>query len=174
MTKRILPTPEQLRELLTYNPDTGIFHWKKVEFKDKRWNTKYSGKQAFVADCGSGYRRSRVEKCDVRAHRVAWAMHYGKWPDGEIDHINGIRHDNRIINLRESTRFTNGSNVPMHKDCASGMKGAYWHSQRNRWVSSIRANGKTRYLGLFDTAEDAHAAYCEAAEKYHGEFARTK
>lgn len=172
MTKKILPTPEKLRELLTYDPDTGVFHWKKVSGKDKRWNTKYSEKQTFTSDCGSGYRRARIEGCDVRAHRVAWAMHYGKWPDDEIDHINGIRHDNRIINLREASRSENGRNVPAHRDSSSGLKGAHWHGQKNRWTSRIRVDGKNRYLGLFDTAEEAHEAYCEASKKCHGEFAR--
>lgn len=173
MAKRILPTPEQLRELLSYDPDTGEFFWREdVVGKSSSWMAKYSGKQTFTTDCGSGYRRAQIEKCDVRAHRVAWAMYYGKWPDDEIDHINGIRHDNRIINLREASRFTNGSNVPMHRDCSSGLKGAYWHGQRNRWTSRIRANGETRYLGLFDTAQEAHEAYCKAAKELHGEFAR--
>lgn len=181
MAARILPTPEQLRELLRYEPDTGKLFWKErplSDFKNSRlcnsWNKKYSHKEAFTADNGSGYKCSFIFKSPMKAHRVAWAIYYGKWPSGHIDHANGDKGDNRISNLRVATAFENQWNTPRKPESCSGFKGVTWSKASSRWRARISAGGKSVWLGLFDTPEAAHAAYCEAAKKYHGEFARTE
>jgi hypothetical protein len=107
------------------------------------------------------------------AHRLAWLYMTGGWPRRRIDHRNGTPSDNRWTNLREATGSQNISNAKRHKDSSSGLKGATWESWSGKWRSTIRSNGKTYHLGRFRTPEEAHAAYCEAAIRLNGEFART-
>jgi hypothetical protein len=111
-------------------------------------------------------------KVQYRAHRIIWAMHYGVWPDHQIDHINGIKTDNRISNLRKCDFFGNAQNVgKRHRKCVSSHKGVDFH--KGRWRARIRPGDGTRLeLGYFTTEEEAAAAYAEAAGKFHGEFAR--
>lgn len=186
MTKKILPTPKELRQLLRYEPETGKFFWKErpVEmFSGKsqpperihaNWSARFLGKEAFTSTNQDGYKESHVRGKCLRAHRVAWAIYYGEWPKGEIDHINGVRDDNRIANLRDSEHCENMRNGLLRADNKSGLKGVSWDSESNRWRAQIMANGKKKNLGRFDCPNAAHAAYCEAAKKYHGEFARLK
>src|SRR5690554_1648894 len=181
MTKRSLPSPEELRQRLTYESETGRLFWKErplSDFKNSRlcnsWNKQFSGKEAFTADNGKGYRCSFAFKTPMKAHRVAWAIYYGEWPRGHIDHINGVKSDNRISNLRIATISENQWNMPRKPDSHSGYKGVTWSKVRNMWRSRISVNGKSIWLGYHSTPEQAHAAYCEAAKKYHGEFARTE
>ena len=181
MAKVDFITPEILRQLLRYEPETGRLFWKErplSDFKNSRlcnsWNKKYSGKESFTADNGKGYRCSFVFKIPMKAHRVAWAVYYGEWPKGHIDHINGVKSDNAISNLRVATAAENQWNVPRKTESLSGFKGVNWSKIRSQWRARISVNGKSVWLGYFESAEDAHAAYCEAAKKYHGEFARTE
>ena len=97
----------------------------------------------------------------------------GEWPKDQIDHINGIRTDNRFTNLREATTAENTRNGLISKNNTSGFKGVCFHKDTGRWQAKIFINGKGRHLGLFDTAEAAANAYDAAAAKLHGEFART-
>lgn len=92
----------------------------------------------------------------------------------QIDHIDGNTANNAIANLREASNAQNCMNKPKPKSNTSGFKGVRYHSRDRRWYAHIRLSGKQVHLGLFDTAEEAHAAYCEAAHRLHGEFARTK
>lgn len=105
---------------------------------------------------------------------MAWAIHHGEWPDGEIDHINMKRDDNRIANLRLATSSDNRMNSGRQENNTSGMKGVYWKKARGKWMSQIQVASKQIFLGRYATKAEAHAAYCEAAKKYHGEFARTE
>lgn len=180
MAERILPTPEQLRELLRYEPDTGRLFWKerpremfKSEQSHAAWNTRYAGREAFTATGNHGYRTGSVNNKMYTAHRVIWAIVYGDWPENQIDHANAIRTDNRISNLRDATQQENNRNLRLTKANTSGFKGVSWHAGTGKWRSSIKTNnGEGVHLGLFATPESAHAAFCEAARKYHGEFAR--
>lgn len=180
MTKKILPTPEQLRELLTYDPETGKLFWKergRDKFKNNQshgaWNTKYAGREAFTAIGNHGYRTGSVNDKMYTAHRVIWAIFYGEWPENQIDHKNCLRTDNRICNLRVATQQENNRNLRKSRVNTSGYKGVSWHDHTKKWVAGINlGNGKRLHLGLFQTAEDAHKAYCEAAKLYHGDFAR--
>jgi hypothetical protein len=97
----------------------------------------------------------------------------GRWPVNEIDHINLVADDNRFCNLREATRSQNMSNMPKRSINTSGFKGAFWNKKNEKWISQIALNNKSIYLGCFDTAQEAHAAYCKAAVELQKEFART-
>jgi hypothetical protein len=96
---------------------------------------------------------------------MVWAMTYGEWPD-ELDHINGIKHDNRIANLRQATPKENAFNRGAHKNNTSGYKGVCFYKKNGKYQATV--NGI--YLGRFDTPELAHAAYCAEADRLHGEF----
>lgn len=180
MAKRILPTPEQLRQLLRYEPDTGKLFWKErplemflSEWSGKMWNARYAGEEAFTARGRDGYRRGAVLYTSMLAHRVAWAIYHGDWPENHLDHVNGDKTDNRIENLRSATNAENMRNTGLRADNKSGFKGVSWNAGCGKWQAHIRVDGKTKHLGLFDAAEAAHQAYCKAAAELHGQFART-
>jgi len=99
-------------------------------------------------------------------------MVYDKWPEFEIDHINGIRDDNKIDNLREATRAQNMKNLVTPVTNKTGFKGVSWHKAAQKWQAHIRADGINYYLGIFDNPEDAHKAYVEASQKMHGIFGK--
>lgn len=112
-----------------------------------------------------------VLRVRILAHRLAWALHFGRWPDQAIDHINGDRTDNRIANLRLATVAENTRNGKRRSTNTSGYKGVSL-TENGQWRATIVAGGRQSYLGRFSTAEDAHAAYVKAASRLHGEFAR--
>lgn len=150
----------QLRSILNYDPDTGRFTWRvktsrKVVVGKEAGNTKLSG-----------YVSIRINGQGHYAHRIAWCYVYGDWPTDEIDHINGIRNDNRIANLRHATRKQNMENR-VQATGASGYRGVVWLEANQKWRASITHNRQNIYLGLFATAEDASAAYREAAAFFH-------
>lgn len=152
---------ETLRTRLDYNPETGIFTRNPSAYKT-------GAKSKVGTVCAGGYLQIFVLDYPYRAHRLAWFYVYGLWPAEEIDHINGDPLDNRICNLREATHHQNTLNVKSWASC--GYKGV--SKKRSRWIARICYNGHQVVLGIFDFPEDAHAAYCAAAVKLHGEFAR--
>jgi hypothetical protein len=164
---------EQLREMLDYNPSTGGFRWRYRFDKDAPWNGRLAGKPAGHVCKTLGYVLLSVDGRLCRAHRLAWLYMTGEWPSEEIDHINGDGLDNRFANLRVASRSQQTMNTRAHRDSASGLKGAYWDKRTSTWLAQIKHEGKQHYLGKYQTAEEAHAAYCEAARRLHGEFART-
>lgn len=147
--------PQVLRQLLTYDPETGRMHWlpRPLEmFQDgkqsaahaaARWNTRYAGKEACSLD-GQGYARLTILKIAFKAHRVAWAMQTGKWPTALIDHINGDPGDNRWVNLREAARSENARNRRPDKGCASRFLGVSWHKHSGKWNARIIFRHKRR------------------------------
>ena len=154
-------TAARLRELLHYNPDTGLFTW--------LVSTTRRIRVGAVAGTlvTSGYVSIGVDRDLHRAHRLAWLYVYGEWPKHDIDHINGNRSDNRIANLRDVTRTVNLQNIrSAHKDKQSATPlGVY--ADKKKWAAAIRVNGERCRLGTFDTPEEAHAAYLDAKRKYH-------
>lgn len=172
-------TQDFLKSILHYNPATGVFTWRKrprEHFATARiynsWNMKHAGKIAGGLTAKSKYWGLRINSKLYLAHRLAWRYVTGVWPEHELDHINCNRTDNRMANLREATHSENVKNTPMRKTNTSGYKGVTWHKHTGKWAAQIKVNSKHIHLGIFDTPEEAHAAYCEAAKKYHGLFAK--
>jgi len=103
---------------------------------------------------------------------VAWLIHFGQWPERQVDHINGDHADNRISNLRLATGTQNQANKGLQRNNTTGFKGVGYRPDRG-FFAIIKKDRKSHYLGQFNTAEEAHAAYCAAAKRLFGEFART-
>jgi hypothetical protein len=157
-------TRERLAELLHYDLETGIFTW-----RVRRTNKARPGSRAGYMN-RLGYYSIDVDKVGYLAHRLAWLYVNKEWPEADIDHINCIRSDNRIINLRKASRSQNRCNTKFRR--SKNMKGAY-RCENGKWRSHIVKNGTRIYLGVFISELEAHAAYCAAADRLHGEFART-
>jgi hypothetical protein len=159
-------TYERLRELLDYDPETGVFRWK--IYRNGRAKVGYIA--GGFDKCG--HRRIAIDGRFYPSHRLAWLYQTGKWPVALIDHINMVPDDNRFCNLREATKSQNGWNTGKRSDNTSGFKGVTWAKNVRRWMAQIQVHGKNKHLGTFDTPEQAHAAYAAAAKEFHGEFAR--
>ena len=158
--------------ILDYDPCTGIFRWRHRTDVPKWWNTKYSGKEAGSLE-DDGYIRILINCQPHRAHRLAWLISTGEWPNGQIDHISGNRADNRIENLRSVTNSLNMQNQKKAyptKNSTSQFLGVSWFKQQSRWRADIRVNRKLIYLGLFDREEDAANAYLVAKKRLHPGF----
>lgn len=165
--------PLTLRDLLEYNPESGEMLWRnrpRDMFSSDRdhllWNAKHAGRAAFTCVNG-GYRRGLIFGRAYKAHRVAWAYVHGEWPADEVDHINGDRQDNRICNLRVVTKQENMRNQKRRYDNRSGVTGVDFREKTGSWRARIRAGGKLKALGHFDTWEAAVAAR-KAAERQFG------
>ena len=158
-------TAERLRELLRYDPTTGVFTW-----RVNRGRVAH-GDVAGSINC-DGYVRIRLDGVEYLGHRLGWLYVKGVWPVDRIDHRNCIRDDNRFSNIREATVRQNNRNTLVRSSSRSGLKGASFDRVRGRWRSQIHVAGRQRYLGIFDTAAEAHAAYCEAAIEVDPDFAR--
>ena len=163
---KISLTGNRLKELVSYCEETGIFVWKETRGK------AIKGQSAGYLDKKTGYIQIGLDKTLYLAHRLAWLYVYGHFPSGAIDHKNRIGSDNRIANLRIANDSQNGANKPIARDNKSGFKGVSWHRGGRKWQASIKVNKKSIGLGLYENPEDAHKAYCAAAEKHFGEFAR--
>jgi hypothetical protein len=146
---------QHLRESFTYYPKTGTLI-------RNRNGKSIDGLDAY------GYIQVGYCKKVYKAHRLIWAIVYGEFPKGQIDHINGIRHDNRIDNLRDVTQQQNAHNKKeIFKTNTSGYKGVCWNKRSKKWQSCISVNKKTIYLGVFEDAKLAHQAYLDAKKAYH-------
>lgn len=151
---------DDVRRYFNYNPETGLITWRVRPSRNRQIGSVAGTLHP------DGYRILRLHYKPLMAHRVAWALHHGQWPENEIDHINGIRGDNRICNLRDVVREVNTQNLRhARSDNACGMLGVGRHS--GRWRARLTVSGKLRSLGLFDTAEAAHAAYVKAKRELH-------
>ena len=155
-------TQERLKELLHYDAERGVFTWL-VNLRGR------SARVGGVAGCrdGRGYGVIRIDGVLHRAHRLVWLYVHGQWPTHEVDHINGVRDDNRLVNLREATSTQNHQNRALSDTNTSGYLGVYWHKARQKWLARIAVNRKTHFLGRFDNPEEAAAAYVEAKRRLH-------
>jgi hypothetical protein len=154
-------TAERLRELLSYDPETGLFTW-----KVRRNGFVKAGSTAGTVGTG-GYVYIRLDNRPFMAHRLAWFFSFGEWPAQHIDHINGVPSDNRLSNIRPCSRHENMQNTAKYKNNTTGLSGAYLDKKRGCFTSVITHQGKQTFLGTFASAELAHAAYIEAKARLH-------
>jgi len=165
MEKRELSlTQGRLKELLHYNPETGIFTWVKGRVKSRGGNAK-KGKVAGTAH-SAGYIQIAIDKKLYLAHRLAFLYVDGYIPENNVDHINRIRDDNRWCNLREVSQSCNLRNASIRIANTSGVTGVSWDKEKNKWRAAIRASGSNKYLGYFESFDDAVRARWEAEIKY--------
>lgn len=163
MAYKPLPSQEVLRQLLDYNPETGELRWKergpewftgpRAPREMLRWNGRYAGKPALTQCDPAGYLVGVLRRERYMAHRVIWKLVTGQDPD-QVDHINGVKHDNRIENLRNADRVQNNRNAKQRRDNTSGVTGVHFHGASKKWCVKV---GNTR-LGLFDNFADAVSA----------------
>lgn len=182
-------TTEDILRVVSYDPDSGFFTWKRRfpqagedPAKVAAWNTRYVGRRA-----GSvfkrGYRVLEIKSRKITEHRVAIKLITGHWPAQDVDHINGVRDDNRAANLRCVSRSQNLQNTTkLRRNNTSGVKGVSYIPKEKKWIVRIREfKGKTaggaylgryRYFGRFDSLEEASAVASRARSILHGEFAK--
>jgi hypothetical protein len=155
-------TAEEARRVLSYKPETGELYWR----VPSRNGVVKAGDLAGHLGV-RGYWQIRAFGKAWPAHRVCWLLQFGAWPVGEIDHINGVKTDNRLCNLRDVSKAVNQQNKHRpQSNSTSGVLGASKLSN-GKWRANIRAGGKNIYLGVFATAEDAGAAYQAAKQRLH-------
>lgn len=160
--KRQKLTQEELKKILHYDPETGIFTWK----VRKSYNTRAGDKAGSIET--QGYIMIKIERVSYKAHRLAWLYMKGSWPRFEMDHWNKVRDDNRWDNLREASHVQNMQNGGIRKDNNSGARGVTVSS--GKWRAKITVNGKQKHLGLFNTVKEAKEAYDKAAREAFGEY----
>jgi len=148
-------------ELFDYKD--GLLFW-----KSKRNGIKPNKQAGWLSE--NGYWYIKVNKQIFRRHRIVFAMHHGFMPEF-IDHINGIKNDDKIENLREATKTQNQYNTKLRKNNTSGVKGITWHKRIEKWAIQITVNKKKHHIGYFDDIELAELVIQEARNKYHKEFA---
>jgi hypothetical protein len=158
-------TAERLRDVLAYDPDTGVFTW----LVDPPRGAKRAGSVAGIV-LTTGYRQIKVDGRKHLAHRLAFLHVHGRWPEGDLDHSDGNRANNAAANLREATETENQGNMRRPSSNSSGFKGV--SLTRWGWRAGIKKHGRSYNLGTFKTPEEAHAAYVNAASRLFGEFAR--
>lgn len=148
-------TQEQVRGLFSYDPDSGVLRWKKPRYGPDRSvaGVRHSG----------GYLSVGINYQHYLVHRVIWLYVHGEHPP-EIDHLNGIRNDNRLVNLRACPRTQNQQNAKLRKDNQAGIPGVNYNARVSRWQVRIQHDNVRYFIGLFERLEDAVAARKAAQE----------
>lgn len=168
----------QVSQLLKYDPKSGKLFWlarspemfgggEDAHIKAARWNGRFAGKEAFITTNVSGYKTGTIFAKGYSAHRIAWLLVHGDWPNAEIDHINGDKSDNRIDNLRDVNDRENHLNQKRRGNNSSGVIGVRYFSPTKRWHAYISIDGKRIPLGNYRYFDSAVAAR-KAAEKVLG------
>ena len=165
-----------LKELLDYNPETGVFTWR---HRDSSWFMSHRSYASFcgkyvnkvagnnkIAVNGKGYRNIMILNVGYLIHRVAWFYVFGEWPVNDIDHIDGNGLNNKILNLRDVTALDNGRNKRLPSTNKSGVIGVCWHKRDEHWRATIKVEQKTISLGGFSSIDDAISARKKASVKY--------
>ncbi len=155
-------TYEEANHLLRYDPDTGKLYWR-IYKKGRNMRN-----EAGCINKLDNRRSIRIDYKLYRTYRLVWLLHYKKWPTKELDHKDGNSLNNKIDNLREATRSQNLGNSKRSLRNKSGFKGVSWNKNAQKYIVEV----KHKYVGLFNTAEEAHEAYKKAAIEAFGEFAR--
>jgi hypothetical protein len=158
-------TQTELKRLLHYDPETGIFTRLIAKCNKVKVGEMVGNRNP------KGYLRVNIMNKTHLLHRLAWLYVYGYSPK-EIDHINGVKDDNKIENLREAERYENMWNRDKPSTNTSGYKGVDWDRQKMKWRARCRLDGKRKHLGFFDTKDMAAEAYKMFAKNNHGEFYR--
>ena len=155
-------TPERARELVSYDPETGIFR----HLKPRQRITV--GSQAGSPN-SNGYLCLMLDGVLYKAHRLAWLMTYGYWPIQHIDHINGLKTDNRLINLRDVSHQVNMQNMnkPRSNNKSSGVQGVAIAPKSGKCIARICIAGKMQHIGCFDSVEEAREAYLRMKRQHH-------
>lgn len=173
-----LPSPELLRKLLRYEPETGKLYWRtrtpdmfndtasNPELVCRAFNSRSGGKEALTSIGGGGYKRGKVLGLSFSAHRVIFAIVHGKYPAGDTDHINGDKADNRIANLREVTHAENARNQKIPSNNKTGVIGVSFCKREQRFVANIRCGGRQKNLGYFACITAAMIARVRASRVY--------
>lgn len=167
LAKTDIPSAALVRKLLRYDPETGDLYWLPRDStvpKFRQWNGRFAGRIAFTS-VKRGYLAGTINGCQLLAHRVAWALYYGEWPAEDIDHIDGVRTNNRISNLRAVARGENNRNRGRSRRNTSGATGVT-HAD-GKWRARIKARGQDVSLGCFSDFGSAAAAR-KAAERNLG------
>jgi hypothetical protein len=157
-------TQEYLKSILHYDPSDGKWTW--IRDSKRTWKGRPAGSLSL------GYLRIAIDQKLYRSARLAVLYMTGEWPDYEVDHINGIKDDDRWCNLRKADRRNNAMNIGLTSANTSGYKGVYYNKRQKMWLAQIRIDGVKTSIGFYDTAEKAGKAYQEYALKRHKEFAK--
>jgi hypothetical protein len=154
---------QNIKEYLSYDQKTGIFTWVKRPKHSSVCVGREAGNKAY-----RGYIHLQFNNKNHQAHRLAWWFVNGYFPDCDVDHINEIKTDNRICNLRLDSNRENEQNVSsVRLNNTSGFIGVTWHKKHKKWRAQIKIKGKKKYLGQYNTPEEAHAAYLCAKRELH-------
>ena len=175
MTAHDSISADALPELLHYDADTGALTWRargphlfNRPSSASAWNAKWADRPALTHVNPEGYLHGSIFGRLYRAHRVAFALHYGEWPQHDVDHINGDRSDNRIANLRDVTNAQNHRNRALSKRNTTGASGVFFCPRKNVWRAMIRVQGgRKKSLGHHSSMEAAVIAR-RAAESEFG------
>ena len=174
-TRKTLPPQHHLQACFTYDPETGEFRWRErprehfnKDTEHRRWNTRYAGTVAGRLD-NRGRRAVGIDGLFYQAHRLIWKLMTNEEPQ-EIDHRDVDPTNNRWSNLRVATHSQNAINRPIGPHSKTGFKGVYFDGRKNKFGARIQVDNKMHSLGHYDTAQQAHGAYCEAAQRFFGGF----
>lgn len=150
---------EEAHQLFWYDFETGKLYWR----VDRRGRVKADDEAGVLLRARrTQYRQTMVHGKSYLVHRIVWLMHYGKWPESDIDHIDGNGLNNRIENLRDVMRLVNLRNSRMRRNNSSGVNGVYWHKSERKWrAQSCDGSGKRKTLGRFTDLADAERAVKE-------------
>lgn len=154
-------TAERLREALHYDPETGVFTRRASPYRPDLEGKIAGNKRT------DGYWAVVLDRNVHFGHRLAWLYMLGVWPTKQVDHINGVRDDNRFANLREATNSENQQNRKTNVGRSESSRGTRHRKKEGRWAAVIDVDGQRKSLGYFDTQEEARAAYVAAKEKLH-------